>query len=141
MQKTLKCNLCNCYNNIKDLEVKTFRMTVGDSEYISNYYICPHCNELNLFSLDSKITEKFVKELNKNNGKIEQWLKNGCTVTPKMKKDNIKLRMKVNLLRRMLYNKLDGKTYQLFDVDNNIIKTGIFKKPINNFGEENKNEK
>lgn len=130
MQKTLECIKCKNNNNTKDLKVKRTRMNIEDSEYICNYYICPICNEINLFTVDNNITNKCFKELEKDNQKMKNWQMNGCIISQNMKKKNLKLRLKYNLLLRTLNNNIIGKDYQLFADDNKtIIKTGKIQLP------------
>lgn len=129
MQKTLECIQCKKINNIKALEVKRSRMVIGDSEYICNYYICPGCEGINLFSIDNEVTNKIFEELQKDNQKIKTWMTNKCEVTSKMKQKNIKLRLKYNLLQQTLYNKIVGKDYQLLSDNNLVIKTGKLQLP------------
>ena len=140
MDKIQKCSKCDGDIDISKAEVIKSNVFVEDQEYMSICFQCPNCNEVHIFSVDNKLTNKICKELEKDNIKLNNYVTNGCTVTNKMKQKNIKLRLKLDLLRQTLYKNLLGKSYQLYTEDNILIKTGIFELP-NLKSEEENNEK
>ena len=137
MDKIQKCSKCDGDIDISKAEVIKSNVFVEDQEYMSICFQCPNCNEVHIFSVDNKLTNKICKELEKDNTKLNNYVTSGCTVTNKMKQKNIKLRLKLDLLRQTLYKNLLGKSYQLYTEDNILIKTGIFELPNLKSEEEN----
>lgn len=137
MDKIQKCSKCDGDIDISKAETIKSSVFVEDQEYISICFQCPNCNEVHIFSVDNKLTNKICKELEKDNVKLNNYVTNGCTVTSKMKQKNIKLRLKLDLLRQTLYKNLLGKSYQLYTEDKILIKTGIFELPNLKSEEEN----
>ena len=137
MDKIQKCSKCDGDIDISKAEIIKSNVFVEDQEDMSICFQCPNCNEVHIFSVDNKLTNKICKELEKDNTKLNNYVTNGCTVTNKMKQKNIKLRLKLDLLRQTLYKNLLGKSYQLYTEDNILIKTGIFELPNLKSEEEN----
>lgn len=137
MDKIQKCSKCDGDIDISKTEIIKSNVFVEDQEYMSICFQCPNCNEVRIFSVDNRLTNKICKELEKDNIKLNNYVTNGCTVTNKMKQKNIKLRLKLDLLRQTLYKNLLGKSYQLYTEDNILIKTGIFELPNLKSEEEN----
>ena len=137
MDKIQKCSKCDGDIDISKTEIIKSNVFVEDQEYMSICFQCPNCNEVHIFSVDNKLTNKICKEFEKDNIKLNNYVTNGCTVTNKMKQKNIKLRLKLDLLRQTLYKNLLGKSYQLYTEDNILIKTGIFELPNLKSEEEN----
>ena len=138
MQETLECIECKGNVNSKDLKAIESRILVEDKEYICNYFICPICNKINVVTIDNDLTYKVWKELNKNNTKLKTYFENGCKVSQNMRTNNVKLRLKLNLLRQTLYKSLLGQGYQILDKESNIITSGIIKLPNLESEEESK---
>lgn len=128
MQENVECLDCQGTINIKFVSAKKSKMKIGDEEYICIYYLCPHCTSPQIFSIDNIMTAKIHNTLMVEDKKMQN-LRNTNKITKNVISKNIKLRMKLNLLRQTLYKNIQHQSYQLFDENNNIIKTGIFELP------------
>lgn len=131
MNKTfeIECMECNNKSNSKLLKPELMKAEINNEVYNIVCFNCSNCNKLSIVSIDNEITSKVLKELDKNNLKLQTYKSNNCTITKNMLSQNTKLRLKLNLLRGVLYRKLDNQDYQLLDNESNIIQTGIIKLP------------
>ena len=64
MDKIQKCSKCDGDIDISKAEVIKSNVFVEDQEYMSICFQCPNCNEVHIFSVDNKLTNKICKELN-----------------------------------------------------------------------------
>lgn len=129
LQTIYKCSKCEGNIDIRTTQSSPSEMLIENQKYKCFYFQCPTCNEIFIFCIDNDLTYKVFQELYKQNLIIENYVNNNCTIGKKMKEKNIKLRMKLQLLRQTLYKNLDGKDYQLFSLDGKLVKTGKFELP------------
>lgn len=134
MENLIQCFECNYAINSKEVEVMPYKMIVNNTEYIALCYKCPKCNGYNIYSVDNKLTYEIHKET------IRAYYKNkrAKKIKSSQLEANVKLRLKLNLLRQSLIKNISNQNYQLFDKDNKLVKTGKFELPNLKSEEENK---
>lgn len=129
IQKVYKCDKCKGDIDITKTQSNSSVILFEDEKYKCFYFQCPSCDEIYIFCIDNDLTYKVFQELYKQSMIIENYIRNNCTIGKKFQNKNIKLRMKLQLLRQTLYKNLEGKDYQLFSQDGQLIKTGKFELP------------
>lgn len=124
----LKCNECKKEIDMFSVETHTSTGNIGEDKYIFIFCVCPNCQHIIIMMIDNEMTYKIFNDLLNDNKKLENIKLLHGNVSKKRLNNNMKIRLKLQLLRTNLHKHLDGQEYQFTGLNNELL-TGIFKLP------------